>query len=352
MKLSKYITAPPATEADLAREWAAIDRRSQPFGYRRVRRAMTFAAPLALAAALVLVWFSGRGNRSPLEGAVFGSDTGQAVVDLADGSHIEVEPRARLSVVRGDPRMVRLRLQSGSALFEVTHVDGRSFEVAAQGIDVRVIGTRFRVAMTDSERVHVAVERGTVELVRHGTGAVLRRMVAGQEGTVDGDGQPLAEAVEPTPPVVVSPPIDAVAEPSAQSYTRPEPRLENPRVEAKQLFDAASAARRAGKSIQAANLFDTLRLRYPSDPRAGLSAFELGRLRMDALGDPAGALEALSQAIASTPAASFREDAQARLVYASDAMHDGPRCRSMRQAYLNRYPHGAHAMTVTAKCAD
>jgi TolA-binding protein len=177
-------------------------------------------------------------------------------------------------------------------------------------------------------------------------------MVAGQEGTLDGDGRPLAEAVEPAPPVVASPPLDAVAEPGTQGPAGAEPKVENARLDAKQLFDAASAARRAGKSIQAANLFDALRRRYPSDPRAGLSAFELGRLRMDALGDPSGALEALSQAIASTPAASFREDAQARLVYASDAMHDGPRCRSMRQAYLSRYPHGVHAMTVTAKCAD
>ena len=73
---------------------------------------------------------------------------------------------------------------------------------------------------------------------------------------------------------------------------------------------------------------------------------------MDALGDPAGAREALSQAIALSPAGSFREDAQARLVYANDAMHDGPQCKKMRQAYLARYPHGAHAVNVAAKCGD
>jgi outer membrane protein assembly factor BamD (BamD/ComL family) len=121
-------------------------------------------------------------------------------------------------------------------------------------------------------------------------------------------------------------------------------------MDARQLFDTAGAARRAGKNAQAASLFDALRRRFPGDARAGLSAFELGRLRMDALGDPSGAMEALSQAISLSPAGSFREDAQARLVYAADAMHDDSRCRAMRQSYLARYPRGAHAVNVASKC--
>jgi len=353
MKLSRYIVAPPATEADLTREWEAIDRRSRPLAYPRMRAGIRLAAPLALAAVVLLAVLSRRTAKSPLDGAVFGSDTGQAVVDLVDGSHIEVDPRARLAVVRGEPRVVRLELQSGSALFEVAHVEGRSFEVLARGVDVRVVGTRFRVAMTESERVHIAVERGTVELVRHGSGEVLRRMVTGEDATVEADGRALTGVAAAAAPASVVDHAPEVVMPRAV-VTSPasEPRSEAARNDARQLFDAASAARRAGKNLQAANLFDALRRRYPTDPRAGLSSFELGRLRMDALGDPAGALEALSQALASTPAASFREDAQARLVYASDAMHDGPRCRSLRQAYLTRYPRGVHAITVASKCGD
>ena len=99
MKLSRYIAAPPASESELTREWEEIDRRSRPAAHPQLRRIGAITTPVALAAAVVLAVLARRSARSPLEGAVFGSDTGQAVVELADGSHIEIEPRARLAVV-------------------------------------------------------------------------------------------------------------------------------------------------------------------------------------------------------------------------------------------------------------
>ncbi|HTQ47109.1 MAG TPA: hypothetical protein VMI75_30350, partial [Polyangiaceae bacterium] len=62
-------------------------------------------------------------------------------------------------------------------------------------------------------------------------------------------------------------------------------------------------------------------------------------LRLDALGDPAGALAAFDDAIVLAPRAGFREDAEARRVEALDRMND-TRCPAARQAFLARYPHG------------
>jgi transmembrane sensor len=95
---------------------------------------------------------------------------------------------------------------------------------------------------------------------------------------------------------------------------------------------------------------DTLRKRHRGDPRAALAAFELGRLRLDTLGNPAGAAEALTDAITLAPGASFREDAEARRVQALDASHARAACAAARDAYLARYPKGAHAAVVHARC--
>lgn len=354
MKLARFIVVEPASEARLAREWETIDSRSQPpASWRRWSTRGLALAPLALAAAALLVFTLKRPTASVLPGAVFGSDTGTALVDLSDGSHIEVDPQAKLAVLSGDPSDVHVELRSGAALFEVTHVERRSFVVSAGGVDIRVIGTRFRVNLDGSERVHVAVERGVVEVRRHGHDETVQRLGAGEEGTLMTDGADvLPRAAEPVAPVAAAAPApsDTGAAPGTDAATT-EPKSGNATtLDARQLFDAASAARRAGKNAQAAGLFDALRRRFPGDARAGLSAFELGRLRMDALGDPSGAMEALTQAISLSPSGSFREDAQARLVYAADAMHDDARCKAMRQAYVARYPRGVHAVNVASKC--
>jgi hypothetical protein len=116
-----------------------------------------------------------------------------------------------------------------------------------------------------------------------------------------------------------------------------------------ELLQLANEARIAGRVKDAATAFDTLRRRYRKDPRAGLAAFELGRLRLDSLGDPLGAVEALLDAISLAPEATFREDADARLIEAYDEAHD-PRCHVARQDYLARYPKGVHAAAVAVRC--
>ena len=90
-----------------------------------------------------------------------------------------------------------------------------------------------------------------------------------------------------------------------------------------ELLRLAEVARSAGRLAEAARAFDALRHKYRGDARAGLAAFELGRIRLDSMGNAAGAAEAFADAIALSPGAPFREDAEARRVQALERSGSG-----------------------------
>jgi hypothetical protein len=92
--------------------------------------------------------------------------------------------------------------------------------------------------------------------------------------------------------------------------------------------------------------------KYPNDGRVGLAAFELGRLRLERLGNPAGAIPVLEKAMAHAPSPGLREDALARLVQAYSAIGDSVRCRRARDKYLTEYSGGVHANAVKTRCAS
>jgi TolA-binding protein len=115
-------------------------------------------------------------------------------------------------------------------------------------------------------------------------------------------------------------------------------------------MDQGNAARRAGDTHGAANSYQSLLAKFPRDPRAGLAAFELGRLRMGPLGDISGAVRAFQSAIALSPGSAIREDSMAHLVEAYAASGKGAECAAARDAYLKGYPSGVHAGVVRRQC--
>jgi len=195
MRLSRFIPFDLPSEARLVLEWAGIEARLRSRGRSRAASAALVLAPLAAAAAIAL-WLrrSSTGVASALDGAVFGSDTSLAAVALRDGSRIEVEPHARIAVVRGDPRDVRIELRGGAAIFEVVPTERRAFAVEVGGVEIGVIGSRFRVGLeSESQGVRVAVERGAVEVRRRGHGEIVRRLAAGEQMTLRADATPAVE---------------------------------------------------------------------------------------------------------------------------------------------------------------
>jgi tetratricopeptide (TPR) repeat protein len=122
-----------------------------------------------------------------------------------------------------------------------------------------------------------------------------------------------------------------------------------PRV-ARELFETGNLAKLEGRLRDAAEAFDTLRLRHRTDGHAALAALELGRLRLNHFGDAAGALGALQDAIKLGPRAPFREEAEARIVDAYATLGRDADCVRAREQFLARHPRSVHGAAVAGKC--
>jgi hypothetical protein len=315
------------------------------------------------------------------EGVSVGSEAETRTLRMPYGSEIELSPRARVTLVRAEASEERIVLERGAASFHVVHDPTHRFVVVAGAVQVIDIGTVFRVAHDEAAGgvVRVSVTSGDVE-VRSSEGPP-RQLHAGESlvtpetapatGRVDPpassaagalSGQPAdanrpdrregADAntdVDPAPgvtssavsiggtslvaPKAVAPAV--VASPSTSA-------VESNAPSAKTLLSEAMAARQAGNAAAAAQALDTLRKRFPKDPRAPLATLELGRIRMDELGDPRGALEALRTVSG--------EDAEARVVLLYDTLGEPARCRAARDAFLSRYPASVHRGTLEKRC--
>ncbi|HMJ15860.1 MAG TPA: FecR domain-containing protein [Polyangiaceae bacterium] len=350
-------------EPRLARQWARIATRLD--APRMRLRWPVLALGLALVGAVAaLLWVRGGASESATawDGAVLETEGAGSAVLLGDGSRIELYSQTKLSVHTSDGE-TRLTLQRGGASFDVTHAEGRSFRVSLGSVDVKVVGTRFSVREVQlpsgARHVEVAVARGLVEA---SSGASVARLGPGQSWSVP------FKAVESTTVAMKPPPAPAAAlspsaappapereEPAAAGSAAPaSPRSQDtpapPSADAKQLFETANRARAAGNASGAAEGYRALLDQYPRDPRAALAAFELGRLQMDRLGQPAQAISSLRRAVASSSGGGFREDAMARLVTAHAATGARAACLRARGAYLKQYPNGVHRTTVQAQC--
>jgi transmembrane sensor len=355
------------SEARVDRVWERVSGR---LGAPRRPRAWLWSSVMACAAtagAITIAVVRARevhGNASAVvatasasawEGAQLETADDALAVSLVDGSSLKVEPRSRVEVRNHTTSALKLVLARGRIACDVTHREGRSFVVAAGGVEVRVVGTRFSVANEAAEggtRVEVRVERGVVEVRGAGPDAEIVRVEAGhswlQVTKTEALAEPSSALEEAAPAIAPEPATQAeTAAPAARSHVTA--RATRPAAaDARELFEQARGQWRAGKMEEAARTYQALLAAHPRDPRAGLAAFELGRLRMDRLNDMTGAVQALEQAVALAPGAELREDALARLVAASAAAHDTARCSRARTRYLTEYPSGVHHRTVSA----
>ena len=121
---------------------------------------------------------------------------------------------------------------------------------------------------------------------------------------------------------------------------------------ARELFERADAERLAGNAPAAAAAFDELRRRHPGDARAGYAAFMLGRIRLDTLADPGGAVEAFEFAIAHPGSGFFLEDAAARRVEALAKAGRTRECAQARAQFLAQHPKAVRAPLVRQLCNE
>jgi hypothetical protein len=294
-----------------------------------------FAAGTFVAAAAAAIVFFATHHRSAEQHAQVAAQPvvydENGAMTLGDGSHVRLRDSARVRIEHADAHKVEITLVQGTAEFDVVHVPGRDFVVHAERIDVVDVGTRF-VVTRDAASTRVEVREGRVDL-RDPAGVLPTRTIsAGESWSNTITASSRAEtAVESASAAASSPPVRKAA------------------LTPKELLEAADTARIAGHSREAATLLDEVRRHHRGDVRAALAAFQLGRLRLDALSDPSGAVEAFDDTIALAPNAPFREDAEARRVEALERARD-PRCHEARETYLTRYPKGLHVVEVKARC--
>jgi FecR-like protein len=375
---------PLITESRLARQYAAI-RERMPAKPPRRRGWLAWGVAMASLAALAFVLYRTAGGRSAglvdeavIESGPAGDLAHATAVTLADGSRVELGASTRARLTSARPRAIRIDLERGSVDIEATHVEGRTFVVGAGLYEVRVVGTHFAVRRDPGDQVTVRVDRGVVEVAANGASGETRRLAAGESWSAPDGASPRAPlpATEPpsgplaappttgpnapagaVPPGAVPPSVLPPASPASDTPAPMGPAGSMPMATrrdegARELFDDAQRARADGRPYDAARAFDRLRRNFPHDPRAALSAFELGRLRLDALGDPRGAEEALRDAVALGSSSPFREDAEARRVEALWRMGDAAGCASARAAYLARWPNGTYRRAVELGCGD
>lgn len=368
--LSTFVE-PEITDARIARQWAAMEGRGLP-GAARGRGVLALSFAASLGAALILfAWLAG--PRTVTSGASMESAGEPISVHLRDGSSVELAAQTRMRMLRDQADAVEVELSTGRATFDVAHVPGRTFSVLLGSAKVRVVGTRFEVVRAERSEgalLQVSVSRGVVEVQRSDQPGDVRRLTAGEtwSALLPRTGQVEPSAAPPAAATVADqaePAEDALdAQDTAEievfelddvgDSEAAEPRGSSghgsARARAREVFQRANVARRAGQMREAEAAYSELLARYPRDGRFGVVAFELGRIRMDALGDPKGAVAAFSRALEASPDASFREDALARIVIARDAMGQGALCRAARERYLASYPRGVHAVSVAARC--
>ncbi|MFZ5892047.1 MAG: FecR domain-containing protein [Myxococcota bacterium] len=360
------------SEARIMRLWGGVSARLEQPKRGYGRWLVVGTAAFGVAVLVGVVRFRGTEavpQTSVWEGALLETAADRMSVSLVDGSKLTLDPSSRVAVQDRSASAVKLVLEQGRLACDVTHRPGRSFVVMAGGVEVRVVGTMFSVTRERAEgalRVAVQVERGVVEVRSPGERGEVTRVEAGHGWSqLTRTETPSATGSAPSlppPQVSASPEEQAGPEPeradpapvagrkSSKPSDAPSDATEARAASAKELFEQASGLWREGRAAEAAQAYQSFLSTYPRDARAGLAAFELGRLRMDRLSDLPGALRALERAVALAPGSGFREDALARIVTASASLGQVSRCSSARERYLREYPNGVHRQRVAKAC--
>ncbi len=335
---------------------------------RRRRRFLARVA-LSVACASALLFAATRFHRASeasSRAASAGADvTSNGGVHYADGSLAELQ--ATGSVVHLDQQtadFVSSTVVLGRARFDVVPNHGRTFEVHAGDVSVRVLGTAFVVERLGSS-ARVSVERGRVRVAWPGGEELLGVGEAGEF--------PPPQAT-PAPPASAAP-VSAldIETPSAETPRSEAPSAEqhvwrdlarrgeyakafaalrrtpnDVRDEPADLLLAADVARLSSHPAQAVLPLRKVSVRYPKDARAPVAAFTLGRVLLDDLGRASEAAAAFELAARLWPSGPLAGDAMAREAEALKRAGQLPQARAIAQKYLALHPGGRHAASLHA----
>lgn len=357
------------------------------------RLSLAFAVVVALVALLV---FRGALFGAPpsairlANGDALPARLGQPVareVQLDDGSRLSLAEGTRLEPAVNTGRALSFVMEQGATTFDVVPDGPRLWTIDAGLATVSVLGTRFRVTR-EPHRVRVDVERGLVRVASATLEGGEVRLTAGQWVEVRDDApSPAASISAPTTTALVSPPPSATAAPSSSNaVVQPTPpstptpvvttataterpwhplakkgeygaayealgqegvaRETNRATTASELMQVADVARLSGHPKDAVAPLERVVTEHHGDPSAPQAAFTLGKVQLDALGQPAAAAAAFEKAIALGLPMALREDAFARRVEAYSKAGNVAGAKTARAAYDDAFPDGRHRAAV------
>lgn len=321
---------------------------------------------------------AGRGVTAGARGVKAAAKTSS--IRFADGSEAVVYGGGRVVVREQRPTRILLDQLAGAALFRVTRRPERRFEVVAEGLTIRVVGTRFKVTLLPARWVRVEVEEGLVEVeyegqtVRLGAGDSLRVSRESWAKTARarravGSPQPVVVPAPMTPAPVVPgsgsrrPPVRirpaprpapaptpaAASAPTGSPRPRPSPAVVQAQKEERDWIAATmrqvDAARRAGRYAEAVKLIRGLIAKYPHNWRVSTAAFIWARVE-HARGRPTAAAKAYALYRRRSPSGPLAEDALAGEARARRAAGQTTLARKLARSYLKKYPRGTHAKAM------
>jgi transmembrane sensor len=334
-------------------------------------RVIVVAAAAAIVLALGLAWARRGADVGPLrmaDGAPIAALSMPRAYPLSDGSRIELAEGATFTATTSTASAFEGALRGGTATFDVVPGGPRRWAIDCGLARVEVVGTRF-VIDARTERVAVRVERGHVR-VRGAQGVT--ELKAGESVVVEA---PRATAIPAEVPTIdlrdlPAATTTATASPTATNTTATaDPRwrelaragdnraaydaLGAPGVvgasagaTVDDLFALADVARLSGHPTEAIAPLERILGTHAADPRAGMAAFTLGRVELDALSHPARAATAFARAIALGVPGGLLEDAHARLVESRARAGDRAGARAAYEAYLRAFPNGSRAAAM------
>ncbi|WP_437301725.1 FecR domain-containing protein [Sorangium sp. So ce388] len=284
---------------------------------------------------------------------------------FAEGTSVRLDAASALQVLATDARGAELRVERGGADFHVVHRSDTRWVVHAGPYAVRVTGTRFEARWApEARRFTLALAEGSVEVTGPDLGSA--RLSAGDRLDITAPSEPPASsAAAPSadaPAVVAAPPADRDPRPPAADATDTAPRWQSlasagrheealaaverlgldavlARATPEELRLLADAARYAGRPSAARAALLVLRNRHGA---RGDSAFLLGKLAADQLGDPGDALAWFDTYLREAPGGALREQALGRSLEL-EQRRDREVARRAARRYLAEYPNGAYA---------
>ena len=328
-------------------------RRSRSHGRRRARLLVAAAAVALIAGGGTLLV---REAMAPGEQVATGGEASPAHLDFVDGSTALLSEDAHVRVDSQGTDGVWLTQQGGTVTYEVTHDPDRPFVVRAADVTVRVIGTRFVVAM-DPGYVEVRVERGRVSVDGPEQHAVLGRgervriaASAPRASPEDPGGRPVEAAVEEAPrrdaPEGTAP-APSVTPSGERPVRRPSPEPATPPASMDDMLAQADVARRAGKAGEAGAILRRALAAHPDHDQSAAAWFTLGRVERNA-GHPGEAAQAFAAARRAAPRGPLAEDALAEEASAWKVAGDAARARAAAASYIEEYPGGLHVPRMRA----